>query len=619
MTNELKELRERIAYHDNLYYNQGKSEITDVEYDALKAKYFLFGGEDLVVPDKAVTNKRFKHWQPLLSLDKVTSEDELRKRLKQLAPGCIEPKIDGLTMALYPDTKFITRGTGGIEGDDRSHIARAMTNMQCVHPEFPVRMEVYLDVIAFDAINRRRAKQDLPLYENARNASAGIVSSDHGNYAKELSYFAYELVGDTRRHSEQLKALQEGGFVVIPSFPYTEETVDQAMEMILNFDRNSLPYQIDGMVVKSDIPNARAVWGETGHHVKSQFAWKWGVDSEWTQLTSVTWETGRTGQVTPVGHFEPVSLYGSEVAKATLHNIAYIEERNIRPGCRVEVTKANEIIPAVLNAEGGEGSFEAPTHCPSCGTAIERVKDQLFCRNTASCGTMFLNQLKHMVSRKALDIIGLSESTLQKMIDANLLPEKYSLFSLAQEQIVALPRMGEKSATNLYEAIQGAIIAPGMSRVIYAAGIPLVGNTVSSALASKYVSLEALKADVQDFGATAISQISGIGTEIASAVANNIDAIMEMGSHMKSIQSEREAAPQKKANAMTFVITGTLSRPRAEIEADIKAAGHAVTGSVTGNTSFVVCNNIDSSSSKMKKALQLGVKVITEQGLEALL
>lgn len=303
---EVTEIKRLLDYHDNLYYNQDSPEISDIEYDALKARYLeLTGLEEYdYVPGKAMFNK-VEHTTPILSLDKVqiTDKDKLRAEINRLWPIVIEPKFDGLTVVAYPERRFVTRGDGKI-GEDVTESCKAISCLDDIDPyPNPIRMEVLMPISVFNSINEERKLEGLKLYENPRNAASGMLRNLDKSKIKGLIAYIYEIIGDTQAHTRSLWEFEEQGCeITTPRWSFSnaygskEAGVEAAMNFIEEFDRTKLDYEIDGLVIKSDIPNSLERFGMTGHHPKNAIAVKFEAQGEWTKLKSVTWQVGKTGK-----------------------------------------------------------------------------------------------------------------------------------------------------------------------------------------------------------------------------------------------------------------------------------------------------------------------------------
>jgi DNA ligase (NAD+) len=426
---EVENLKKLLDYHNNLYYNKDTPEISDPEYDALKAKYIEVSGQEYdYVPGEAQFSKA-KHLYSVRSLGKVNTLEDLHKEMERLVPFVIEPKFDGLTLVAYDTDTMVTRGDG-IVGELVTSTAKHIENLKKVSEYIPkgagIRMEVFMTKDAFKSINSEREEKGLKLFKNARNAAAGILRSKDTTNTDKLTYMAYNVLGSTASETVQLEWLCDNGFLTTEFYCCdTKEGIDDAIEFVKDFDREDLEYEIDGLVIKSNKPDSLALYGETGHHPKNAVAYKFPAEGKWTKLKGITWQVGRTGKITPVAELEPVDIGGSAITRATLHNRAIIKVLGITEGCEVFVIKANDVIPAIINVRNINPlrKIKDCIICPECGSELVEEGDQLYCKN-AECSAQLSNQIVHMASRDALNIEGLSTETVNKILD------KFSLLKI---------------------------------------------------------------------------------------------------------------------------------------------------------------------------------------------
>lgn len=623
MTNKEKQitaLREQISYHDDLYYKKAAPQISDAEYDAMKDTLrILTGEESIYVPDDKVDGfEKVRHTAPIQSLDKVNTESDLRAALIMLAPGLIQAKIDGLTLVLYPDGKAVTRGDG-LTGDDLSNAARRISGLNFTHPNFPVRMEVFINDESFKEVQRKRIDAGEESFKNPRNAAAGIIRNKDVSKVHGLDFLAYNLVGDVRRDSEQLAELTALGVKTVPSFAYTADTIDEAVEYCLKFDRSQLPYAIDGLVIKSDVPNALARFGITGHHPKSAIAFKFETEKTKTQLLDVAWEVGRTGRITPVAVLKPCELDGTTVSRASLHNLNIMNALGIRKNALVTLHKANEIIPQILSSEGGDEEFSTPKTCPGCGAEMtddDIENGQPNCPNEA-CVVRKIFHLTHAASRQALNIEGLSVETASKILNGGLESDWYAPLGWGDAyRWYDVEGFADKSATKMANAVVNATHLPELHRFLYAAGIKNVGKTACKAMADKFGSIKAILADIEQNDCREIADIDGIGPVIVGQIQKYYKIWKILLSYCypadQEIKQQKTAGEQK-----IFVITGTLSQSRSYFEKLISEAGHKCSGSISKKTNYLLAGA--DAGSKLSKAHDAGVQVISEGELESIL
>jgi DNA ligase (NAD+) len=608
------EMKAYLDRCDDAYYNNDSPIITDALYDSLKDTYLTATGADEYdhVPGEASGKfKKFTHWQPIRSLSKVNTEDALRTELIRLAPGVIQPKFDGLTVVLYPTVDAVTRGSGTI-GEVITENVKRIPGLTFVHSKYPVRMEAIMDIVSFNAVNRKKEARGEELFKNPRNAVAGMLRNKDANKVEGVTYYAYNLVGDPRTETEQLAELAQCGFNTTPYFEFTKDNIEEAVQFVMEFDRENLGYEIDGLVIKSNIANAAAVFGETGHHPKNMCAYKFPSQGKWTILKDVIWQTGRE-KVTPVAIVEPVEIGGVTIERVTLHNIGIMKELGLSKGCEVFIIRSNDVIPDIMEARGFNPllEFKAPKACPECGGHLQMINDQHFCVN-ADCKGKLLNAICHIAKRDALDIEGLSEETAAKMIAAGV-EHAFDIFYLPMTTIQELPGFAGRSAMKLYKAIQDSR-KTDLKRFIYALGIMSVGRSISEDMATTLGSYNAIVEDIKA-GCPRISKIEGIGPVVIDALKKNVELFSRLRKWVEPTETQMKKTVDK---VLTIVITGTLSQPRSYYENLIKTAGHKVSGSVSKKTDVVLCG--EDAGSKLAKAEELGVRVIRDESeLEGLL
>lgn len=612
MSNMNNNLKEYLQELDNAYYNKGEALVSDAEYDSLKTQYLksINQNEYNYVPGEATSNSKVTHKYPVLSLDKVQMNDAetLRKRLTEIFPVVIQPKFDGLTGVYYGDEDiYVSRGNGKI-GDDITIKVKAGVKGLGERQDYIVRGEILMLKSEFESINKERiAKREEP-FKNPRNATAGMLRNDDLSKIKGLYFYAYNILAEEGEipFEEEMQILKKNGWIT--PINYIPETVDDAIEYLTSFNRNSLDYEIDGLVAKH-IGNKK--FGFTAHHPKNSIAIKSEQTGVWSVLESVEWSTGKTGIVAPVANIKPVDILGSTVSRVTLHNIDYINSFSLAIGKEIRVIKANEIIPRIIESKGeGVKTIGVPGICPSCGSKTEFENNILYCKNP-ECEAQLSNKIINLASREGLNIEGLSEATVEKMIDyakKNNMKLKLTLpFVFQLKDILKLEGFKDKSATKLYNNIQKAK-NPELKNYIYATNIPLLGKSTSEDIANTLLTLDNLVEDCKDcFKKT--SRIKGIGKELinnlniyGSAILKEFD---EANIVPKSVAKKKVAE-----NQLTIVITGSFDIPRKEIEKIIKDAGHKTSGSVSAKTSILLASEGEESSSKYKKAVSLNTKII---------
>jgi DNA ligase (NAD+) len=670
-----EELALEIRRHDGLYFHDDAPELSDAEYDALRRELIQLEENfpSLIHADSptqqvgalpAAGFKTAEHRSPMLSLDNAMNADEMRAFGSRTAralgaddPDELEfigePKLDGSAIELvYEKGRFVqglTRGDGRTGEDvtgNLQHVASIPKQLDLRAPPAvaSIRGEMILPLGAFEALNEDRVRRDLRPFENPRNAAAGSLRQIHDvdlERLRSLEFRAYAIAegrpNACRRHSELLAMLRDWGFIVSSEV----ETCSGLDEAIAYHDRllehrGALPFEIDGTVFKIDLLAQQAELGELARAPRWAIAFKFPPEQAETVLEGIEIQVGRTGALTPVARLRPVRVSGVTVSNASLHNQDEIERKDLRVGDRIVIQRAGDVIPQVVRArvdkrrEALAEGFRLerrtePTHCPICSAPAVRLEGESVCRcANLDCPAQLKNNLRHLASRDALDVDGLGEKLVDQLVEAELVSRLSDVFALEVDRLLDLERMGQKSATNLIGALERARTTT-LARLLIALGIRHVGQTVAELLASSFETLDRLLAASE----AEIATIEGVGPIIAESVTrfladsgnrDEIDRFVELGLVLEasatSTPTDAEATPQRLAG-QTFVLTGTLSRPRNEWKARIEAGGGKVTGSVSRKTSYVVAGA--DPGSKATKAGKLGVEILDEDGLEALL
>ena len=657
----IKYLREQIVYNSKLYYENDAPVISDYEYDAMFRELGDLEAEfpeldSPTSPTKRVGGKaldkfeKFTHSVQMGSLTDVFSYEELDDFIKKTdailggAEYSVEPKIDGLSVSLiYENGKFVrgaTRGDGFIGEDVTENLKTIKTIPLELNEKLPylcVRGEVYMPRAVFEQLNKIREDEGQQLFANPRNAAAGSLRQLDPKIAasRRLAIFVFNLqegdiYADGRKpktHIETLERLAELGFTVLP------ETVratgyDAVAEHVkyLGEKRPELSFDMDGAVIKVNDLDGRKTVGEGTSTPQWAVAYKYPPEEKKTKLLSIDIQVGRTGVLTPAANLEPVRLAGTTVSRATLHNINFISERDIRIGDSVIVRKAGEIIPEILESvksdrDGSEIVFEMPKVCPSCGHPVVRDEcgDGAAIRCVyAGCPAQNARGIVHFASKGAMNIDGLGPQVVELLLSAGKIKDIADLYELRIEDIENLDRMGRKSAENLVNAISDSK-ERGLERLLYALGVRQVGEVAAEAIARKMRTIEAcMNATIDDFTA-----IEDIGEITASALVEFFadEGSRELIERLITLGVKTDAAAEERAETLaglTFVLTGTLpTMTRDEASALIKQAGGKVSGSVSKKTSYVVAG--EEAGSKLTKANELGVPVLDEDGLMRLL
>lgn len=651
---EIKELREKLNENARLYYTLDASTMSDYEYDRLyrRLQELEAAHPEEITPDSptqrvgdAVLNDfaEVRHPVPLESLEDVFDGDEVKGFLSKVlealprAEYSVEPKVDGLSVALeFRDGQFYqgaTRGDGRVGEDVTGNLRTVRSipkNLPEKLPRLIVRGEVYMARSVFDRINEELELEGKPLLANPRNAAAGSLrQKDPKVCAKrqlDIAVFNLQLVEGRSfaTHSETLDYLREQGFPVIPHTVLRdpEEILEQIQK--LGDNRMDFPYDIDGAVVKLNDLSDRSILGSTAKCPKWAMAYKYPPEQKESRVADIVVQVGRTGVLTPKAVLEPVRLAGTTVTNATLHNQDYITEKDIRIGDTVVVQKAGEIIPeivSVVKEKRPEGTkpYHLPDKCPVCGAAVLRDPDGAAVRCTgAECPAQLLRNMIHFASRDAMDIDGVGPAVLQQLIESGLVSNPADLYDLRAEELEGLDRMGKKSAQNAVDAIARSK-ENDLWRLIFALGIRQVGAKAAKILATHFGSMDGLRrataeelTEIDDVGAVTADYITRWmqSDQAADLLARLQKAGVNMECHQELVD--------RRFAGMTFVLTGALTRfTREEAGEMIELRGGKVSSSVSKKTTYVVAG--ENAGSKLRKAGELGVSVLSEEEFLALL
>jgi len=651
----IEELRKRIERYDYEYYVLAQPSVSDYEYDQLMKELEKLEKEhpELVTPDsptQRVSGQPIKefptvvHRKPMLSLSNTYSEAEFREfdqRVRSALKGqhveyVAELKIDGLAISLvYENGRFVqgaTRGDG-VQGDDITPNLRTIRAIPLhvkggnIPPLFEVRGEVYMPKKAFYRLNHEREEQGEALFANPRNAAAGSLKlQDPRIVAKRgLSFWAYYLDSDTpgfvqNKHYDNLLKLRELGFPVNPHFRLCQ-TLDEVFDFVKEWEskRDSLPYEIDGVVVKVNDLRQQEQLGATAKSPRWAIAYKFKAIQAETLLERIIWQVGRTGIVTPVAELKPVQLAGTTVSRATLHNADEIMRKDVHEGDWVFIEKGGDIIPKVVGVNKEKRKqppkpVEIPKNCPVCGTALIRLEGEVAIRcPNLNCPAQIKRRIEHFASRGAMDIEGMGTALVEMLVDKGLIKNFADIYHLKKTEIAKLERMGNKSAENLMQAIERSKQQP-LERLIFALGIPYVGSTAAKILAKHFKSLHALMNASYD----ELVQIEGLGEKMAQSIVaffkneQNQNVVNELIKAGVRTETATEEPAGGELLGKTFVLTGTLPHlKRHEAAKLIEKHGGKVTSSVSKKTSYVLAGA--DPGSKYTKAKALGIPVIDEQ------
>ena len=651
---EILELRKELNQANFEYYVKDDPTMSDYDYDhKLRRLEELEGAHpELVTPDsptqrvggKALESfTQVTHRVPLESLQDVFDFDELRafdqrvRGVESKVSYSVEPKVDGLSVALeYQDGQFVrgaTRGDG-LVGEDVTENLKTVKSIPLSIPDVPgtliVRGEVYMPKKVFHALNEEREKRGEALFANPRNAAAGSLRQLDPKIAAQrrldIAVFNIQWAEneDFHSHTEGINYLADKGFKVIPHVICS--TIEEAVEQVqaIGEGRENYPFDIDGAVIKVDDLAQRQTLGSTAKFPRWAAAYKYPPEVKPSRLTDIVIQVGRTGVLTPKAVLEPVRLAGTTVTNATLHNQDFITEKDIRIGDTVLVRKAGEIIPEVLSVVMEKRPDDAvpyrfPEVCPECGAPVARDEDGAHIRCTgAECPAQLLRNLAHFASRDAMDIEGLGIAVVENLVKAGLVKTPGDLYFLHEEDVAELERMGKKSAQNLLSAIEKSK-SQDLSRLLFAFGIRQVGQKAGKILAQRFGSLDNLQAATVE----ELTQVDDIGAITAQSIVDwfaspqsqhLIARLKEAGVNM---QAEQKGEDQRFAGK-TFVLTGTLDRfTRAEATKMIEDRGGKAAGSVSKKTTYVVAG--EAAGSKLRKAQELGVPVLTQEEFLALM
>lgn len=646
---EIEALRSEIEYHNKLYYINDAPEISDYEYDMLmqRLKKLEADNPELITPNsptqrvggKALSQfSPVRHQVPLESLTDVFSFEELNSfgermdaQISQPHEYCVEPKVDGLSMSLEYENGVFVRGAtrgDGLVGEDVTENLRTVRSLPMTLTDAPehliVRGEVYMSKKVFNELNAERELNGEPLLSNPRNAAAGSIRQLDPKVAasRKLDIVCFNMQYSSgeayNNHSETLDALTHMGFPVVPYKLYSDIAHCCDRISYIGENRDEFPYDIDGAVIKVNSLEQRSQLGSTSKAPRWAVAYKYPPEKKESKVVDIVVQVGRTGVLTPKAVIEPVRLAGTTVTNATLHNQDNIDRLDIRIGDTVLVQKAGEIIPEVLSVNKSKRPenaepYKMPEICPECGAPVARDEDGAALRCTSpECPAQRLRNLAHFASREAMDIDGLGISVCELLINSGLVNSPAELYYLDAQSIASLNRMGKKSAENLINAIEKSKTA-GLARLLCAFGIRQVGQKAAKSLAEHFKSLDNLMSASE----LELMEVNDIGSITAGFITDwlalpqsqhQIKLLREAGVLFEST----DVVKDDRFAGLTFVLTGELSEfKRDEASAIIESFGGKASSSVSKKTSFVLAG--DNAGSKLKKANELGIKVISEE------
>jgi DNA ligase (NAD+) len=661
----IESLRDEIRRHEYRYYVLDDPEISDAEFDRLmnELKKLEAAHPELITsdsPTQRVGGKpregfvKVAHSVPMLSLDNAYSEEELRnweRRVHELSGRkdieyVCELKLDGMSLALrYEDGKLgrgITRGDGNT-GEDVTSNVRTVRSVPLsisheklkkagIPADFEVRGEMLMPIASFKKMNEERAKQELSQFANPRNATAGTVRQLEPSITaqRRLDYFTYMLIANGRtifnQHWQTLNALEDAGFKVNPRRALADN-FDEVWKFIGEWEekRESLPYEIDGVVIKVNSTALQRELGFTGKAPRWAIAYKYAARGGITQIENIHVQVGRTGKLTPVAELKPVPIGGTTVSRATLHNMDEIERLGVKIGDWVEVERGGDVIPKVTRVidddkhPRGRKSFHMPEKCPVCGGHVVRAEGEADhrCVNQ-KCPAKLRETILHFASRGVMNIDGMGDALVTQLTERQMVKDVADIYKLTKTDLLKLERMGDKSAQNVLNEIANSKKLP-LERVIYGLGIRFVGERTAQFLAEHFGDISAL----EKAGEEELQQVEEVGPRIAKSIVEFfaepknrelVDELRAAGLTLKGKKKERGT----KLAGKTFVLTGTLTNyTRDEAKKLIEDAGGKVAGSVSKRTDYVVAGA--DAGSKLDKARELGVAVLDEKGMEDLI
>jgi len=657
MRERIEALRERVRYHNRRYYIEDAPEISDAEYDALYNELGALEGEhpELVTPDSPTQRiggeplegfEEVRHAVPMLSLANARKTEDLREwdaRVRRLlgddeAPRYVtELKIDGLAVSLrYEEGRFVrgaTRGNG-VVGEDVTAQLRTIRSIPDRLDDDPPevlepRGEAYITLAEFEKLNERLQAEGKRPFANPRNLAAGSIRQLDPKITAQrpltiLLYGVGEGGEIFESHSAMLAALKGYGLRVNPY--EVHDDIDGVIQECERWTRRreSVGYQIDGVVVKVDSRDQQLALGSVAKSPRWAIAYKFEPLAGRTKLLDIIVNVGRTGALTPQAVLEPVNVGGVVISRATLHNEDYVKEKDILVGDSVVIERAGDVIPQVVRAiaeerDGSEREFIMPTHCPVCGEPVSRPEGEAVTRCVnARCPAQALEHIIHWASKTAMDIDGLGEKLATRLFDLGLIKDSADIYDLQAEELVPLEGFGEKSAENLIRAIERSKEQP-FPRVLYALGIRHVGAVTAGLIAGRFSGSDLMRGvEVEQ-----LTEIAGVGEVVARAVVeyfgldDNRDLIRRLTERGLDFERVKGGPSDGPLAGKRVVITGTLERPRSYFVERLEAAGGTFTSSVSKNTDYVLAG--EEAGSKLERARELGVPVLDEAGFEELL
>lgn len=638
--NRIKSLVEQLNVYRDDYYNKSRPTVSDAEYDKLFDELDNLEKETGIVMSNSPTQtvgyevrselKKVKHEYPMLSLDKTKSVDDLNRFVGD-KEAIVMLKLDGLTVAVTYENgimvKAETRGNGS-EGELITSNAKTFVNLPTTIP-YKEKLVVFGEAIItyddFDKINNKLSEYEK--YKNPRNLVSGSVRQLDNKICAErnVKFIAWRLVEGSESNDfyDRLQELESYGFDIVPATFYDSKKIKQILEEAhqVSFDKK---FPVDGCVVSYKNVKYIDSLGATSHHLRGQYAFKYKDEEVETTLLDIEWSMGKSGQLTPVAIFDPVELEGTTVERASVHNVSILTELDLQVGDTITVYKSNQIIPQVaenLSTKNRETYIQIPGYCPICNAPTEIKKDNdtevLICTNQC-CKGKLLGRLVHFVSKKGMDIDGLSEETLKKFIDLGWIKNLFDIYNIMSRMdiLMKMDGFGEKSVTKLYNSIEKSKTTD-LKHFICALSIPGIGTSQAKELAKRFHTWDEFS--TAGFGDYNFSKLEGFGEVLNRNIHNwfktmwNEDKVGQLVRNLTFVEEDNSIATEI-LKGKSFVITGSLNhyKNRDELKNNIISHNGTVSNSINKNTNFLICNN-KSNSAKYKKAIDLNIKIINEE------
>ena len=643
--NRIDELVELLNYHSRLYYVENRNEISDYDYDMLQNELKKLEAEnpEFVRKDsptqrvggEAVSGfEKVNHRVQMGSIQDVFSFDEVRQFVNTVKQSVkdpkfvVEPKIDGLSVSLeYHNGEFeigSTRGDGFVGENVTANLKTVKAIPMSISEKLPlleVRGEVYMPKNVFEDLVEEQEKNAEQPFKNPRNAAAGSLRQKNPRITtkRRLDIFCFNIQQiegkELTSHKQSLDYIKSLGFKTVPDYELVSST-DEIIQCIEKIGENrfDLPFDIDGVVIKVDDFNQREILGYTAKTPKWSVAYKFPPEEKQSKLLGIELNVGRTGAITPVAVFEPILLAGTSVSRATLHNQDFIDEKNISIGDIITVRKAGDIIPEVVcvSEKIGTDTFKIPDKCPVCGTDVIRSDEAAIKCPNVDCPAQIYRSIVHFASKGAMDIDGLGPAIVDTLLDKELIKSVADLYELKISDLVELDKFQEKSANNLINAIENSKKNP-LDKLVFGLGIPNVGQASAKLLCDKFGDLD----NIMNATAEQIAEIDGFGDVMAQSVVKVFSEphMIKLVERLKECgvnTSYEKVQIDNRFEGKTFVLTGTLpTLKRSEAKAIIEKYGGKASGSVSKKTDYVLAG--EEAGSKLTKAEQLGIKIISEQ------